>query len=54
VRRIGLMLPHERAEERAAKLQAVAMEEEDVLFDDDMSLEDMFGALKKDDKFMSR
>ena len=54
VRRVGLMLPHERAEQRAAKLEAAAMEHEDVLFDDGMSLEDMFGALKKDDKFMSR
>ena len=53
VRRIGLRLPHECREQTAAKLEADAIEKEDVLFDDDMSLEDMLGALKEDKKFMT-
>ena len=46
-----MRLPHECREQTAAKLEAAAIEEEDVLFEDHMSLEDMFGALKQDEKF---
>eukprot|EP01043_Picozoa_sp_COSAG02_P040883 COSAG02_NODE_3343_length_6898_cov_9.593617_3_plen_302_part_00 len=53
VRRIGLRLPHECREQTAAKLEAAAIGEEDVLFPDDVSLDDMFGALREDDRFMS-
>ena len=52
VRRTGLRLPHECREQTAAKLEAAAIDEEDVLFPDDMSLDDMFGALREDDRFM--
>ena len=54
VRRVGLRLPHECREETEAKAEAVAIEGEDVLFEDDLSLEDMFSALREDVKFMGR
>lgn len=54
VMRVGLRLPHECREEAAAKNETAAIEEEDVLFEEGSSLEDMFSALRTDDKFMGR
>ena len=54
VRRVGLRLPHECRETTAAQKEAAAIEEEDVLFEDGISLESMFSALRTDDKFMGR
>ena len=54
VRRVGLRLPHECREDTAVKMEAAAIEEEDVLFEEEMSLESMFSALKTDEKFMGR
>ena len=54
VRRINLKLPHECRELSAAYAEEVAFNEEDVLFEEEMSLDDMFSALKHDEKFMGR
>ena len=53
-RRINLKLPHECRELSAAYAEEVAFNEEDVLFEEEMSLDDMFSALKHDEKFMGR
>ena len=52
VRRINLRLPHECRDIIAAHEEEIAFKDEDVLFEDNISLEDMFGRLKQDEKFM--
>ena len=49
-----MRLPHECREQNAAKSEKAAIEAEDVLFEEGMSLDDMFFALREDDRFMGR
>jgi len=55
VRRVGLQLPHESRAATEAKHIEACMAKEDDLFGlgEEPSLEDMFSALRSDDKFMS-
>ena len=46
VRRVGLRLPHECREVEAAKKEAAAFEDEDVLFEEGVSLEELGGVAK--------
>ena len=52
VRRINLRLPHECRDIISAHEEEISFKEEDVLFEDNLSLEDMLGRLKQDEKFM--
>ena len=55
IRRTGLSLPHEARKRHQEKSVLESMEQEDDLFGlgDDASLDDLFSALRTDDKFMN-